>query len=301
MIDAHFHCWQPSRGDYDWLDPALNPALQPIYRNVTVLDWQLQSRPLGVRGGILVQAAPTEDETLFLLEQADRNPAVLGVVGWVDLLAPQAPQRIRALAQHPMLKGLRPMLHDLPDPAWILQPALQPALQAMADGKLVFDALVKPPHLPHILKLAKQHPSLQIAIDHAAKPQMASQLWQPWANDLAAIASQTSVVCKLSGLLTEAGDFLSLSGLAAGAATGEETGLSSTQSAGLAAIAPYAAHVLQVFGPGRVLWGSDWPVLELSGARYADWLHITQKLLENLLPAERTAVLGGNAQRVYWL
>ena len=301
MIDAHFHAWQLSRGDYGWLDPNLNPALQPICRNVSVLDWQLQSRPLGVSGGILVQAAPTEDETLFLLEQADRNPAVLGVVGWVDLLAPEAPQRIRALAQHPMLKGLRPMLHDLPNAAWILQPELQPALQAMTTEKLVFDALVKPVHLPHILTLAKQHPKLQIVVDHAAKPQIASQRWQPWADDLAALASQTSAVCKLSGLLTEAGDLLSLSSLAAGAVTGEATEPPTIQSAGFTAIAPYAAHVLQVFGPQRVLWGSDWPVLELSGLAYADWLHISQKLLAKLQAADRTAVLGGNARRVYGL
>ena len=301
MIDAHFHAWQLSRGDYGWLNPALNPALQPICRNVSVLDWQLQSRPLGVSGGILVQAAPTEDETLFLLEQADRNPAVLGVVGWVDLLAPQAPQRIRALAQHPMLKGLRPMLHDLPDAAWILQPALQPALQAMTTEKLVFDALVKPVHLPHILTLAKQQPKLQIVVDHSAKPQIASQRWQPWADDLAALASQTSAVCKLSGLLTEAGDLLSLSSLAAGAVTGEATEPPTIQSAGFTAIAPYAAYVLQVFGPQRVLWGSDWPVLELSGLAYADWLHNSQKLLATLQAADRAAVLGGNARRVYCL
>ena len=301
MIDAHFHAWQLSRGDYGWLDPNINPALQPICRNVSVLDWQLQSRPLGVSGGILVQAAPTEDETLFLLEQADRNPAVLGVVGWVDLLAPEAPQRIRALAQHPMLKGLRPMLHDLPDAAWILQPALRPALQAMTTEKLVFDALVKPVHLPHILTLAKQHPKLQIVVDHLAKPQIASQRWQPWADDLTALASQTSAACKLSGLLTEAGDLLSLSKLAAGAATREAEGVSTLQSAGFTAIAPYAAHVLQVFGPQRVLWGSDWPVLELSGLAYADWLHITQKLLAKWPVADCAAVLGGNARRVYRL
>ena len=308
MIDAHFHCWQLSRGDYRWLDPALNPALHPICRNVTVPDWQLQSRPLGVSGGILVQAAPTEDETLFLLEQADRNPAVLGVVGWVDLLAPQAPQRVRVLAQHPMLKGLRPMLHDLPDPAWILQPAVQPALQAMADEKLVFDALVKPVHLPHILAMAQRHPGLQIVIDHAAKPPVASQLWQPWANDLAAIARQTSAVCKLSGLLTEAGDLRLASdatnaatGPSNGLATGQQAGLSNTQNAGLAAVAPYVAHVMAVFGPERLLWGSDWPVLELSGLAFADWLQISRVLLQNLDAKQRMAVFADTARRIYRL
>ena len=282
MIDAHFHCWQLSRGDYGWLNPALNPALQTICRNVSVLDWQVQSRPLGVRGGVLVQAAPTEAETLFLLEQADSNPAVLGVVGWVDLLAPQAPARIRALAQHPMLKGLRPMLHDLPDPAWILQPALRGALEAMTAENLVFDALVKPPHLPPVLTLAQRHPGLQIVIDHVAKPGIAASQWQPWADSLTAIARQTNVFCKLSGLLTEA-------------VPNTQTGVAHE------AIAPYAEHALAVFGADRLIWGSDWPVLELSGLAYAHWLQMSQKLLQNLPPAARAAVLGGNAQRVYRL
>ena len=132
-IDAHFHCWQLARGDYGWL----TPAQAPIYRDVTVSDWRAESAPLGVSGGVLVQAAPTEAETHFLLAQADAHPQVLGVVGWVDWLAPDAPARIAALARHPKLKGLRPMLQDIADPAWILQPLLARALQAMADTGLV--------------------------------------------------------------------------------------------------------------------------------------------------------------------
>ncbi len=115
-IDAHFHCWQLSRADYGWLAPAL----APIYRDVTVADWQAQSAPQGVTGGVLVQAAATEAEKHFLLAQADANPSVLGVVGWADWLAPDVPRRIERLAQHPKLKGLRPMLQDIADPLWIL-------------------------------------------------------------------------------------------------------------------------------------------------------------------------------------
>ena len=273
IIDAHFHSWQLARGDYGWLTPALGP----IYRDVAVPDWLAQARPQGVAGGVLVQAAPTEAETLHLLALAHQQPQVLGVVGWVDLLAPDAVARIGALAQQPKLKGLRPMLQDIADTDWMLQPALAPALQAMATQGLVFDALVQPRHLPNLLTLARAHPALRIVIDHAAKPDIASGQWQPWARDMEHLARQTQAACKLSGLLTEAGP-----APAAGAAH------------------RWGAHLLATFGPDRVLWGSDWPVLELA-APYARWWADTQALLAGCDAAARAAVLGGTARRVYRL
>ncbi len=272
-IDAHFHCWQLSRGDYGWL----TPALRPIWRDVSVADWQRESFPRGVTGGVLVQAAPTQAETQFLLDQADAHPAVLGVVGWVDMLAADAPARIEALARHPKLKGLRPMLQDIEDVQWVLQPGLAPVLQAMARCGLVFDALVKSTHLPHILTLAARHPQLQIVIDHSAKPDIARGEWQPWADAVARIAAETGAVCKLSGLLTEAG-----------------------REPAPGAVRRWGEHVLGCFGPQRVIWGSDWPVLELSGS-YGGWWEETRALLDPLDSAGQSAVMGGNARRIYRL
>jgi L-fuconolactonase len=242
---------------------------------VNVPDWQGQAKAVGVTGGILVQAAPTEAETVHLLALADQHPSVLGVVGWVDWLAPDAAQRIQALARHPRLKGLRPMLQDIPDPVWILQPALQPLLALMAELGLVFDALVKPVHLPRLLTLAQRHPSLSIVIDHAAKPDIAAGTWQPWADDVQRLAEQTNAVCKLSGMVTEAG-----------------------ANPVPQVCRPWADHVLACFGPDRVLWGSDWPVLELAGS-YAGWWQACQQFTAHLTEAERAAVFGGNALRVY--
>lgn len=272
-IDAHFHCWQLDRGDYGWL----TPALAPIHRDVAVSDWQARSAPHGVTGGVLVQAAPTEAETAFLLAQAEANPAVLGVVGWVDMAAADAPARIERLARHPRLKGLRPMLQDIADPQWILQPALAPALQAMVDGGLVFDALVKSVHLPQLLALAGRYPGLRIVIDHAAKPDIAAGQWQPWADGLARLALETTAMCKLSGLMTEAGP-----------------------CAAPATVQPWGAHVLACFGPDRVVWGSDWPVLELAGS-YEQWWDETRQLLAGLSPPQQAAVMGGNARSLYRL
>ena len=253
MIDAHFHSWLLSRGDYGWLTPAL-PA---IYRDVSIADWQAQAAAHGVKAGVLVQA--------------------LGVVGWADLLAPDAPARIRALTANPKLKGLRPMLQDIADPDWILQAALAPALQTMSDLGLVLDALIKPLHLPRLLTLAARYPALKLVIDHAAKPDIAAGQWEPWASDLAEVASQTQAVCKISGLLTEAGP-----------------------KPDPDAARRWAAHVLQVFGEGRVMWGSDWPVLELAGS-YSDWWQASRRLSASLSEAGLQALYGGTARRVYRL
>lgn len=272
-VDAHFHCWQLSRADYAWLTPEMGA----IYRDVNVSDWQAQAAPHGIDGGVLVQAAPTEAETHFLLQQALQHEAVLGVVGWVDWLAPDAAQRVRVLARQPKLKGLRPMLQDLADPVWILRPAVHPALQALADCGLVLDALVKSAHLSHILALAKRYPALKIVIDHAAKPNIAAGEWQPWADGMARIARETSVDCKISGLLTEA-----LAG------------------AGALDLKPWVDHLLACFGSERLLWGSDWPVLELRGS-YASWRDITHDLLQTQTPEVQVAILGGNARRLYGL
>jgi len=269
IIDSHFHCWRLERGDYGWLKPALGS----IHRDVAVDDWARESQPCGVEGGVLVQAAPTAAETAFLLDAAGAHAAVLGVVGWTDLLAPDAPDAIARLARHPRLKGLRPMLQDIADPDWILQAAAAPALEAMAAHGLVFDALIKPHHLSRVLELCARHPSLRVVVDHGAKPDIAGDGWQPWADDLRRVAAETSAVCKLSGLRTEAG----------------------TRS-----VRRWAQHILHCFGPSRVLWGSDWPVLELA-ASYRAWWDETQALLAPLDAAARAAVLGGNARRIYRL
>ena len=276
MIDAHFHSWQLSRGDYGWLTPEIGS----IYRDVTVADWQKLAEPLGTTGGILVQAAPTVAETLHLLSLADANPAVLGVVGWVDFTAADAVFQMEELAKHPKLKGLRPMLHDLPDPAWILKPAAQPALAAMEELGLVFDALVRPVHLPYIFKIAQGYPNLSIVIDHCAKPEIARGVeaaWQPWADGMAALAALPNVSCKLSGLLTETG-----------------------KSPNPSICMPWIEYVLKVFGCERMMWGSDWPVLELA-SDYQTWFRECLLVTEKYSALQNENIVCNNAIRIYKL
>jgi L-fuconolactonase len=280
LIDAHFHSWQLSRGDYGWLMPDMGV----IFRDVAVADWQKLAQPLGIMSGVLVQAAPTAAETLHLLALAELNAAVLGVVGWVDFMAADAVIQIETLARHPKLKGLRPMLHDLPDPDWILQPPVQPALAAMASSGLVLDALIRPEHLQNILTIAKLYPSLSIVIDHCAKPEIASGLdlaWQPWANGTAALAQLPNVSCKLSGLLTEAG-----------------------KSPEPNSCKPWVEFVLQVFGSDRIIWASDWPVLELAidgDNGYQTWFEYCQSITSHLVGLQQDNIFGNNAKNIYKL
>jgi L-fuconolactonase len=272
-IDSHQHYWRPARGDYGWLTPALGP----LHRDVAPADLAPHLAAGGIDGTVLVQAAPTEGETDFLLGIAHATPSVLGVVGWVDFAAPEAPARIAARAADPLLKSLRPMVQDIADPHWLQQPSLDPAFDALIAHDLAFDALVRPPQLPALLRRLHRHPTLRVVIDHGAKPAIRDQAWQPWANLIAAAAEHPATWVKLSGLATEAAPGWTLDTLR-----------------------PYADHLRQCFGSARILWGSDWPVLERNGD-YAGWLAAAEALCAGLAPAERAAVFGANAARCYRL
>jgi L-fuconolactonase len=269
-IDSHQHFWRRDRGDYTWL----TPDLAPIYRDYLPADLAPQLERAGVAHTILVQAAATVAETRYLLELAASNPFVAGVVGWVDFEARDAPDTIATLAQDARLVGLRPMIQDIPDTEWMLRESLVPAFEAMIDHGLVFDALVKPPHLPALLELAGRYPELSIVLDHGAKPPIASGDVSAWKRDVAALARETPMVCKLSGLVTEAG----------------------SKSPG--ALRDSVNHLLEHFGASRLLWGSDWPVCELV-CSYDDWVATSGELLQPLGAAERGRIYTENARTTY--
>ena len=277
-IDAHQHYWSVAYDDYGWLQPTA--ALRPIHRDFAPHDLRPWLDRAGIDATVLVQAAPSEAETQRLLGCAAQPASrVAGVVGWCDLLQPRAPERIEQLAREsPLLKGLRPMLQDLPDPRWVLQPQLRPALRAMVDHGLVFDALVKgDAQLQALCEFAPAHPALTIVLDHAGKPPIATGPIDRWAAAIALLAQLPNVWCKLSGLITEAGADWSA-----------------------ARLQPWVDVLVDRFGPRRLIWGSDWPVLNLAGD-YAAWWQASEQLLRTLAAAERDAVFGLNAVRCYRL
>lgn len=269
-IDAHQHYWQIGRNGHEWPTPDLSA----IHRDFLPADLAPELAPLGIRHTVAVQSQPADADTDWLLDLAAQEQSIAAVVGWCDVRAPGAPARIAQLAARPKLRGLRPMLQDLPT-GWILDPAAALALAALAEHGLVFDALIRPAHLVDIAALADAYPSLTIVVDHGAKPPIAARGFEPWAAQLRDLAARANVVCKLSGLATEAGASWAPDDLA-----------------------PYVRHLLDCFGPQRLLWGSDWPVLRLAGS-YAQWFGTAATLLASLSEADRAAVFGGNAARIY--
>jgi len=273
-VDAHHHVWSLARGDYAWL----TPSLAPIYRDFSLADMMPLAGSARIMTSVLVQAAPTIAETRFLLDVArDSGGFARGVVGWVDLAAPDVVAMIESLTADPLLKAVRPMLQDLPDANWILRDDVQDTLLQLPSLGVRFDALVKPAQLPAIIEMIERNPDLDVVIDHGAKPDIASNAWQPWADQMRLIATNPRVHCKLSGLSTEAASDWSV-----------ET------------LRPYVEHLFACFGAQRMLWGSDWPVVDLGGG-YARWQEATAALLASLTYAERRGVLGDNARRFYGL
>lgn len=270
-IDAHQHFWLLANRSGAWPPPDL----AEIHRDFLPTQLMPLLKQHGIDATVLVQSSPNHDDTSFMLDLAERHAFIRAVVGWVDLKAADAAERIGMLAAHPKLKGLRPMLQDIADDDWIADPALAPAIDAMRLHRLSLDALVLPRHLPSLLIFANRFPQVPIVIDHAAKPPIANGALQPWKDNIASLAALPQVHCKLSGLVTEAA--------------------AQWQAADLQ---PYVDHVLDRFGAHRVMWGSDWPVLNLA-ADYGRWIETSDLLLRGLDELARKQVLGLNAQRFY--
>jgi L-fuconolactonase len=235
-----------------------------------------------VQFSVLVQAAPSEAETRYLFELARRDPAVVGVVGWVDLEAADACARIHALKRDGdgLLCGLRPMAQDIADPDWLSRAALDRAFDCMQDMELAFDALVTPRQLPALCRRLARHPQLRSVLDHAGKPPIAhsdDRQWIDWIEWIDELAQQPQLYCKLSGLLALL-----------------DPGMREE------AIDPCVKHLFHRFGASRLLWGSDWPVLTIH-ADYGHWLRLAQTLTERYAPGRQIDVFGANAMRFYAL
>ncbi|MEK8127561.1 amidohydrolase family protein [Paenibacillus filicis] len=272
-IDAHQHYWKVERGDYGWLTPEQGI----LYRDYGPDELCPELAQQQMERTIVVQAAPTVGETRYLLELCEREESLAGVVGWVDLEDDGVERLLDELARSPYFKGVRPMLQDLEDDAYILRSQVLRSLSLLAERGLTLDILVRPRHLPYVAEMLERVPELAAVVDHIAKPAIAGGELEPWLSGLEKVASHPQVFCKLSGLVTEA-DLAHWTD---------------------ADIRPYVTEVCRLFGPERLMFGSDWPVCLLA-ASYGE----VAALLERLLPdswgeAERAAVFGGNAARFY--
>jgi L-fuconolactonase len=269
-IDAHQHFWNPARGDYGWMDAA---AAKPLRRSYMPQDMRDHLMTRSIVKTVLVQAAPTVAETEFLLAIADDTDFVAKVVGWVDFENRDDLRHLTRLSRHAKFSGVRPMIQDLPDPEWMHRKEVQWAFAAIVDMGLTFDALGFPIHLDPFRRLFDLYPGMRTVIDHGMKPRICENQFEPWATKLAAIAKDTPVFCKLSGLVTEAG-----------------TGWNKTT------LTPYVQHIIKSFGAGRVMWGSDWPVLELNGS-YPGWHDAAQHIVGP--GTDNSKIFGNTAARFY--
>jgi L-fuconolactonase len=277
-IDAHHHLWELARRPHVWLD---GPAMAPIRSDFTLNDLAAPARAAGIDRTVLVQVLPSLAETTEFLALAGESDLIAGVVGWADLTSPAVPEALSALRSGPggsRLAGIRHLVQAEPDPRWLARPDVRRGLRAVAAAGLAYDLLTLPHQLPAAIGTAGALPGLTFVLDHLSKPPIASGELQPWATLIRELAALPNVYCKLSGMVTEAG----------------QPGWT------VAGLRPYAAEVLDAFGPSRVMFGSDWPVCLLA-ASYADVVSAARELTAGLNQAEQAQVFGGTAARAYRL
>ncbi|WP_327584048.1 amidohydrolase family protein [Nonomuraea sp. NBC_00507] len=272
-IDAHHHVWDLAVRPHTWLDPE---PMAPVRRTFTLDDLAGPAAAAGVTRTVLVQVLSDLDETREFLALAAVSDLVAGVVGWIDLTAPDAADTLAALPGG--LVGVRHGVQSEPDPEWLNRPDVRRGLAAVEAAGLAYDLLTLPRQLPAAIDTVRAMPGLTFVLDHLSKPPIAAGELEPWRSRIKELAAHPNVYCKLSGMVTEA-DW----------ATWRVSDLR-----------PYAEVVLEAFGPDRVMFGSDWPVCLLA-AEYQRVAQAADELCAGLSGGERAEVFAGTARRAYGL
>jgi L-fuconolactonase len=273
-IDAHHHLWRYSPQEYPWISDNM-PQLR---RDFLVEDLKGELSAAGFAGAVAVQARQTREETDWLLSLAAGSQAIAGVVGWAPIASQQFPAELERVRGESKLKGLRHIIQDEPDENFILGTEFNQGIRAMRDSGIVYDILIFERHLPAAICFVDRHPQQVFVLDHVAKPRIRDRILDPWQHNICELARRDNVYCKISGMVTEA------------------HWSTWTQED----LRPYVDVVLQAFGPGRLMAGSDWPVCLLA-SKYRKWVDTLQALIDRLSVAEQDRVLGGTATEVYRL
>jgi L-fuconolactonase len=273
-IDAHHHLWKYTPHDYAWIADTM----QVLRQDYLLPELEAVTRAGGIDGTIAVQARQTVAETEWLLHLAEASAIIRGVVGWVPLVDPGVEAQLEALAARPELKGIRHVLQDEPDDHYMLGEDFQRGVALLSRFGLCYDILIYERHLPQALTFVDRHPNQLFVLDHIAKPRIQAGEIEPWKTRIAELARRPNVYCKLSGMVTEAG----------------------WSSWTPAALKPYFDAVLEAFTPQRLMFGSDWPVIQLAST-YERWLATVQAWIAPLSAEERARILGGTAAAAYRL
>lgn len=272
-IDAHHHLWIYSPAEYGWI----NERMEVLRRDFLPDDLKLHLEHAGINGAVTVQARQTFEETEWLLDLAENESRIAGVVGWAPIASPEFPAVLERLSRRKFLKGLRHIIQDEPNDSFILGPAFNRGIRALRETALVYDILIYARHLPQTITFVDMHPDQVFVLDHCAKPPIRDGKLEPWATQMRDLARRPNVCCKVSGLVTEA-----------------------EQHWTPASLAPWWHVVLEAFGPERLLFGSDWPVALLA-SNYQQWVDTVTQWTAELSIDEQAAIWGGNAQRIYRL
>lgn len=277
-IDAHQHFIFPSRVHYPWLE---GHTMRPLQRDFGPEELRSLLGQNGVDKTVLVQTRGSLEETEEFLQIAAETDYVAGVVGWVDLTDPDVGDVLDELLGSKngrYLVGIRHQVHDEPDPNWLLQDSVQGAIAAIGERGLAYDFLSRTRELPACVKTARDHPGVRFLLDHLAKPNIAAGQWEDWLGALSPLAPLPNVWVKLSGLVTEA----------------DWQGWTAER------LRPYVQKALELFGPERCLFGSDWPVCLLAGS-YGAVKQGLEHALGELTQEDRGRIFGTNAAEVYRL
>jgi L-fuconolactonase len=273
-IDAHHHFWTYSPEEYGWIDESM----AVIRRDFLPEHLELEIRSCGIDGVVSVQARQILDEPRWLLTLASQHDFIRGVVGWVPLIAPEISEILGSLMGQGPLKAVRHVLQSEPDDQYMLRDDFNRGIDSLSEFGLVYDILIFERHLPQAIQFVDRHPKQIFVLDHIAKPRIRDHVMSPWRENLGKLAERPNVYCKISGMVTEA-DYNTW--------TNQD-------------LAPYFDTVLHAFGPERLMFGSDWPVC-LVATTYRGWFNAILERIAPLSGAERDAILGGTAIRVYQL
>jgi L-fuconolactonase len=274
-VDAHHHVWTLAVRDQPWIDGEMSA----IRRDFGVADLLPLTARAGIDATVLVQTVCVAEETPELLAVAEASDLVVAVVGWVDLTAPSVADDLARLRSGPggsWLRGVRHQVQGELDPRWLCRDDVRRGLGAVGEAGLLYELLTLPHQLPAAVETVAALPNQRFVLDHCSKPPIASGKLEPWASELRRLAAYDNVVCKLSGLVTEA----------------------SWTSWTLDQLRPYVEIVLAVFGPRRLMFGSDWPVCLLA-ASYDQVVDAARQCTVALSEAERAAVFGHTARDIY--
>ncbi len=271
VVDSHHHFWEIDKFNYSWM-----PEGSPLSVDYSPEDLAPLITEAGIDYTVVVQAVSSPDEAYWLLDLAERNDFIAGIIGWVDLTDPKVGYILDKLQESQYFKGVRHIWENEPDAAWIVNSGAVNGLQELVRRNLTFDFLAKPPNLPFIPEIMDKVPDLRAVVDHIAKPKIADHLVEPWLSDLRKVASINGIHCKISGMITEA----------------DHHNWTAND------LRPYVHHVLGLFGTDRIMFGTDWPVCTLAGD-YVTVVDTTKSILESLTLEATNDVFGGTANRFY--